>query len=750
MLLSPAAPMAHYSPGTVVVHEALAAGGFGQPAERTLATVIAGPHEDGTYDLDYRQGVRPESIYRLCGGERVEYYSASMSQWIPARVLRWGRAPGTFDLDCKEAVPLNRMRLPAVEALAEATTGQPQAEAPLPPPAVAPPAAVPAPPSAAPAANAAPSSSGCGPPGLEVGEQCFYNSATHGWIPARVVQCHPEDGTHDLDVKQRVHQDALYCVREGSLIEYQSTSTNKWIPARVLWRCQEPDGYDLDCKLGVSISRLRPPGPAALLAAKEQGVGQDLYMSAASAASPSASSSTVPPAAHAAPRSIPSSAPTPAVHGELPAKLSALSSAPHAAAHARVSVPPAAPSDSPSSAVHEGMLGPPSAASNTPPAVVRGGLPPPAPSSALPPAAQSGVPGSRLSIAPPAAFAPTSPSYVGGASAFPPHTAAPNGTPAPFPEPGASNLLPSLPGSHASFFGSNPWSAGELGNEQHAPWLAAPHSAQDAAQPVPKPQDSGQGEWQQVSTAAKLEELRQAVQAEDAQALRQCLDSQSVLRLQGEELDQASHMLWALEARPAAQAELRSAAAATDPVALEAAMEAAAAAGVADNDLQAAACAMRALQARHWRYLSEDGMHVDIRASPWIDGPRTEYCLEHGEVFHVSQEWKGDDGVLYLELADGRGWVFDCKPGIGTMCVRYQDDCPGPYVITHDKTAVTPTIELGTDEEIVAKLGFGAIVNVVDVGFADERIRGRIINPTGWISLTHPQSGKRWAHKHAN
>lgn len=45
-----------------------------------------------------------------------------------------------------------------------------------------------------------------------------------------------------------------------------------------------------------------------------------------------------------------------------------------------------------------------------------------------------------------------------------------------------------------------------------------------------------------------------------------------------------------------------------------------------------------------------------------------------GEVFKVSETFEGSDGTLYLKLADGRGWVFENKAGIGTLCVRCQSD----------------------------------------------------------------------------
>lgn len=71
-----------------------------------------------------------------------------------------------------------------------------------------------------------------------------------------------------------------------------------------------------------------------------------------------------------------------------------------------------------------------------------------------------------------------------------------------------------------------------------------------------------------------------------------------------------------------------------------------------------------------WRFDAGDGAHINIRSVPAIDGPQTGCILQPGEVFQVSREWVGREGVLFLELSNGRGWVFDSKPGVGIMCVR--------------------------------------------------------------------------------
>lgn len=71
-----------------------------------------------------------------------------------------------------------------------------------------------------------------------------------------------------------------------------------------------------------------------------------------------------------------------------------------------------------------------------------------------------------------------------------------------------------------------------------------------------------------------------------------------------------------------------------------------------------------------WKYEPEQLATIDIRSSPDINGARTAEKLHPGDVFEVSEEIPSAAGVTFLRLADGRGWVFDTKPGFGTMCVR--------------------------------------------------------------------------------
>lgn len=74
-----------------------------------------------------------------------------------------------------------------------------------------------------------------------------------------------------------------------------------------------------------------------------------------------------------------------------------------------------------------------------------------------------------------------------------------------------------------------------------------------------------------------------------------------------------------------------------------------------------------------WRYEPEDGKPISIRKHAKIDGEKTKEVLQPGEEFEVKAEQAGDDSVTYLELADGRGWLFDQKPGVGPMCKKVGD-----------------------------------------------------------------------------
>lgn len=92
---------------------------------------------------------------------------------------------------------------------------------------------------------------------------------------------------------------------------------------------------------------------------------------------------------------------------------------------------------------------------------------------------------------------------------------------------------------------------------------------------------------------------------------------------------------------------------------------------------------------RRWRYDAGDGLHADPRAAPAVAASRTGHHVFPGEEFEVVHEFLGEDGVLYLELADGRGWLFEAKPGVGKMCTLAPDTILG---VARAQTAVITSL----------------------------------------------------------
>eukprot|EP00930_Biecheleria_cincta_P071301 TRINITY_DN58819_c0_g1_i1.p1 TRINITY_DN58819_c0_g1~~TRINITY_DN58819_c0_g1_i1.p1 ORF type:complete len:516 (-),score=85.97 TRINITY_DN58819_c0_g1_i1:450-1859(-) len=326
------------------------------------------------------------------------------------------------------------------------------------------------------------------------------------------------------------------------------------------------------------------------------------------------------------------------------------------------------------------------------------------------------------------------------------------------------------------------------------------------------------------SSLGTVPALRRTVDAKDAVVMRQRLESSANLNRPPQTRDPVSLAL----------AELQRAIRSRDLHTLSAAIERAATAGVKQEDLEDAATALRDLEEPMWRFDPEDNCHLDIRQQPSVDGPRHREALLAGEVFRVSQEQRGSDGINYLKLADGRGWVFEKKDGVGTLCYRYEvvrytvivsanhplgvgfseipvnriavrsvepggwaeqqgilpgdevlavaalrvgssvglgelikvaqgkgprplaltlacrEDSPGSYVVVHDGAAVTRTVAIGTDSDVVGTLRAGTTAEVRSVvnNTGEQRIRGKISQPyDGWVSLLNTESGKRWARK---
>lgn len=65
-----------------------------------------------------------------------------------------------------------------------------------------------------------------------------------------------------------------------------------------------------------------------------------------------------------------------------------------------------------------------------------------------------------------------------------------------------------------------------------------------------------------------------------------------------------------------------------------------------------------------------NGHPLRVRSAPRLEAlVSSAPKLQPGELFVVSEE-REIDGVIFLKLADDRGWLFDKKPGVGTMCTK--------------------------------------------------------------------------------
>lgn len=74
-----------------------------------------------------------------------------------------------------------------------------------------------------------------------------------------------------------------------------------------------------------------------------------------------------------------------------------------------------------------------------------------------------------------------------------------------------------------------------------------------------------------------------------------------------------------------------------------------------------------------WKCEPCNGKKVGIRDGPAFDAKQTGHVLRPGESFGVTATREGAEGVLFLKLADGRGWVFNGKPEVGIMCIKAAD-----------------------------------------------------------------------------
>jgi len=71
-----------------------------------------------------------------------------------------------------------------------------------------------------------------------------------------------------------------------------------------------------------------------------------------------------------------------------------------------------------------------------------------------------------------------------------------------------------------------------------------------------------------------------------------------------------------------------------------------------------------------WCFQPRSKAALAIRVLPSLDAPRTGQKILPGDAFKVSEQHKGASrDMVFLKLADGRGWAFNRSPDVGTLCV---------------------------------------------------------------------------------
>jgi len=71
-----------------------------------------------------------------------------------------------------------------------------------------------------------------------------------------------------------------------------------------------------------------------------------------------------------------------------------------------------------------------------------------------------------------------------------------------------------------------------------------------------------------------------------------------------------------------------------------------------------------------WKCTPANGRPLEVRSAPRLEATKTGEKLKPGAIFRVTGTLRTDVGVLFLKLADHKGWVFNHLPGVGLMCSK--------------------------------------------------------------------------------
>jgi len=147
-----------------------------------------------------------------------------------------------------------------------------------------------------------------------------------------------------------------------------------------------------------------------------------------------------------------------------------------------------------------------------------------------------------------------------------------------------------------------------------------------------------------------------------------------------------------------------------------------------------------------WAYLPQDNRRIGIRKKAAYESDKQGEAINPNERFVVSEEKVGEDGVLYLKLADGRGWLFErVPPGAESGSdSEDEDEYRRPVLckrLTNDAAKVDQFIELWA-KTTTASAGHTERPNVERECWDEARLRA-LCQKHGWDFEWLSEDGER-------
>eukprot|EP00931_Biecheleriopsis_adriatica_P086005 TRINITY_DN60745_c0_g1_i1.p1 TRINITY_DN60745_c0_g1~~TRINITY_DN60745_c0_g1_i1.p1 ORF type:complete len:417 (-),score=83.52 TRINITY_DN60745_c0_g1_i1:167-1282(-) len=111
-----------------------------------------------------------------------------------------------------------------------------------------------------------------------------------------------------------------------------------------------------------------------------------------------------------------------------------------------------------------------------------------------------------------------------------------------------------------------------------------------------------------------------------------------------------------------------------------------------------------------WKYAPLVDLPFDLCASPSLEASQNYGQLQVGDIFQVVEEVNDSSSdVIFLRLADGRGWAFDRHPIDGLMCERVQTSRSSSDITPCETQTTSSThddmfVRDSTDPELVERL----------------------------------------------